>query len=153
MKPPYEKFTKWLEKAGQPFVTALEEELKQMTARTSERLEPSAAWIVAQRLFFEASRTAVIKADQRLKSSKGGAEGAKTRKDDADARHAEARQMIAKKLEKLALNRRKQSKRGIALEIRPRLKPPLSRSTIERLIDDERAKREAAKIVRHVPPT
>lgn len=146
MKPPYEKLTKWLEKAGQPFVTALEEELGQMAARTSERLEPSAAWIVAQRLFFEASRTAVIKADKWLRSSKGGREGAKTRKPDVDKRQAKAKRMIARKLEKQPLNGRKQSDRGMALDILKELNPKLSLSTILRLIAAAReSKGEAEK--------
>jgi hypothetical protein len=82
----------------------------------------------------------VDEADKRLKSSKGGAKRLKTRKVNADARHAEVRLMIAEKvekLEKLPLNGRKETKRQIALEFRHRLKRRLSVSTIERLIDDD----------------
>jgi hypothetical protein len=143
MKPPYyEKNTGWLNEAEDVFWSALNAKFRQFeeTLVALNQLEPSDAAPVFRPLLFNLCKLVVDEASKRLKSSKGGAEGAKARKRDADTRNAKARLMIAAKvvkLEKLPLNDRKQTKRGIALELQRGLKPRLSLSTIERLIDGD----------------
>jgi hypothetical protein len=169
MKPDYKKNTKWLDEADDVFRATLEKEL--MRSATTARwwdetgaleaelkryaravrtcgdlnLTPSDRRTVAHFVFFDACARCMPEANKRLKSSKGGAKAAKTKKDKADARHAKATKMIAKKLEKLPLNGRKQSDRGMALDIRKQLNPKPGLSTILRLIAAERAKGDAEK--------
>ena len=81
---------------------------------------------------------AAAKALPKRRSAEGGRKAALTKKAEAEARHAEARRMIAKKLEKLAQNGQTLSTRALALQVQSKLKTPLSLSTIRRLIGGQK---------------